>query len=115
MAYLSLEKETCFFSGGVSAFPSPGKLKFGHCVCLSLTRGAGSAVVNSISWSKGLLHKPWRWEGVNTHPSTLILLIWVFVGRSLEMYSKLFGTLFSGREDGQGFVFIIIMLTGVGC
>lgn len=43
MAYLSLEKETCFFSDDVSAFPSPGKLKFGHCVGLSLTRGAGSA------------------------------------------------------------------------
>lgn len=44
MAYLSLEKEKCFFRDGVSALPSPGKLKFGHCVCLSLTRGLGSAV-----------------------------------------------------------------------
>lgn len=44
MAYLSLEKEKCFFRDGVSALPSPGRLKFGHCVCLSLTRGVGSAV-----------------------------------------------------------------------
>jgi len=33
MAYLSLEKETCFFSDGVFPLPSPGKLKFSRCVC----------------------------------------------------------------------------------
>lgn len=33
MAYLSLEKETCFLSDGGFALPSPGKLKFSCCVC----------------------------------------------------------------------------------
>lgn len=72
MAYLSLEKETCFFSGGVSALPSPGKLKFGHCVCLSLTRGAGSAV--SSEWHlvvKGSVIQTLEIGCVNTHPSDL--------------------------------------------
>lgn len=69
------------------------------CVFVTDTWGwLCSGAVNGISRSKGLLHKPWGQDCVNTHPSDL-----VFVGRSWKMYSKLFGAVFSGKEDGQGF------------
>lgn len=100
MAYLSLEKETCFFSGGVSAFPSPGKLKFGHCVCLSLTRGAGSAAELSTA---SLGQRVCYTNLGDRSGSILILLIWsswAGLGRCILNYLEQY---FLGKKMDKGF------------
>lgn len=85
MAYLSVEKETCFFSAGVSAFPSPGKLKFGHCVCLSLTHSVWGWLCSGERHLlvRGSVTQPLEMgacqhSSFNTHPSDLGLCGQVF-------------------------------------